>query len=139
MMESWRKAFQVTIDAYYAGDLKRGAEACEALLTRQDLPLEIELQTRRNSVFYASPLNELLPSVDTWPLHIPMTQEGGLRSPSIAKGESDLRMLACWSPAVSTDGQRESNASISPAAVPAPWLLHLAADLDIRELRPVQD
>lgn len=134
-MELWRKAFQVTIDAYYAGDLRRGADACEALLASNEAPPEIELQTRRNLAFYASPLNDLLSSVDTWPVHIPVPSEGRLLYPSIANGRSELRMLVCWSPAAAAVQHDQSQ----HGSIPMPLLVDFASDLDIRDARPIHE
>ena len=137
-MELWRKAFQVTIDAYYAGNLKRGADACEALLASYELPADIELQTRRNLAFYASPLNTLLPSIDTWPLHVPMPGAGGLHNPSVANGGDGICLLVWWSPAASGEERRNVTPSTPAERTPSPLLLSLTNDLDIREVLPIQ-
>jgi hypothetical protein len=56
MTDWWTSDFQTTIDAYYKGDLAAGLEACERLLSVEDLPDNFDLQTRRNLTFYAPTL-----------------------------------------------------------------------------------
>jgi hypothetical protein len=75
MAEWWQDEFQTTINAYYRGDLAAGRDACERLLSIADLPASIDLQTRRNLVFYAPPLAELAPSATIRPIDI-VVREG---------------------------------------------------------------
>src|SRR5215210_6358270 len=70
MAEWWQDEFQTTIDAYYRGDLAAGREACERLLSVADLPTDIDLQTRRNLVFYAPLIDELAPSATTQSINV---------------------------------------------------------------------
>jgi tetratricopeptide (TPR) repeat protein len=94
MAEWWQDEFQTTINAYYRGDLAAGRDACERLLSIADLPASIDLQTRRNLVFYAPPLAELAPSATIRPIDI-VVREGWSRfNPSIATGpHGELRMI----------------------------------------------
>src|SRR5215213_2757194 len=91
--ELWRTLFQVTVDAYYAGDLAAGLAACEQLLSIGDLPPDIDLQTRRNLVFYAAKLEAIVPSSQSWPIEIPVPGGWSRFNPSIASGPDGLRMI----------------------------------------------
>ena len=114
-------------------------DACEALLASHVLPPEIELQTRRNMVFYARPLNDLLAGVETWPVHLSRSREQRYHSPSVANGGNDLLMLV-WgaSSAASLDSQNSAG-NVTAAPDPSFSLLSFTADLDIRDARAVRD
>jgi hypothetical protein len=139
VMELWRNTFQISIDAYYSGDLERGLDACEALLASDALPPDIELQTRRNLVFYARPLDDLLPGVDTWPVHIPASRGQRSLYPSVANGGHDLRMLVWPASPAASSGSQNTGGNVTSAPAPSVSLLSLAADLDIRDVRTVHD
>lgn len=80
----WHADFQTTIDAFYAGMLAEGRAASEALLSLEDLPDEVELQTRRNATFYLPSLRELAPSFRTHEIEIAVPAGWSRFNPSIA-------------------------------------------------------
>src|SRR4051812_15279216 len=84
MSRWWDPLLQKTVDAYYAGDLKSGLDACEQLLSSDELPWQIELQVRRNLVFYTPRLQELTPWVTRQRLTIPVPDGWSIFNPSIA-------------------------------------------------------
>jgi hypothetical protein len=94
MAEWWQDEFQTTIDAYYRGDLAAGRKACERLLSIPDLPTDIDLQTRRNLVFYAPPLAKPAPSATIRPIDIAVRDGWSCFNPSVATGPNgDLRVI----------------------------------------------
>src|SRR5215203_4308270 len=93
MTDWWERDFQTTIDAYYEGELASGLEACERLLSVADVPSGIDLQTRRNLVFYTKPLGQLIPSMTTQQVDIPVAAGWSRFNPSIGEGPAGLRMI----------------------------------------------
>ncbi len=89
MSKWWEPLLQTTVDAYYAGDLKSGLQACEQLLSGDDLPRQIELQVRRNLVFYTPKLQELTPSMTRQRISIPAPTGWSTFNPSIAVDPSE--------------------------------------------------
>ena len=92
-MVSWSPLFQRTIDAYAAGDLAAGRDACERILSTIDVPVAIELQTRRNLVFYAPQLEELAPRTVFHPITIPVSDGWSCHNPSIAADGERFRVI----------------------------------------------
>jgi len=96
MSEWWEPLLQTTVDAYYAGDLKSGLQACEQLLSGEDLPWQIELQARRNLVFYTPKLQELTPWLTRQRITIPLPEGWSSFNPSLAVNpfapESDIAL-----------------------------------------------
>jgi tetratricopeptide (TPR) repeat protein len=84
MSKWWDPLLQTTVDAFYAGDLKSGLRACEQLLSHEDLPWQIELQVRRNLVFYTPTLQQLTPWVTRQRITIPVPEGWSIFNPSIA-------------------------------------------------------
>src|SRR4051812_37752227 len=93
MTDWWTTDFQITIDAYYRGDLAAGRMACERLLSVDEVPYGIDLQTRRNLVYYAQPLASLIPSMRDRPVDIPVPENWSHFNPSIGQGPGGLRMI----------------------------------------------
>src|SRR3954470_12370433 len=92
-MEFWRNAFQLTIDAYYAGDLNAGLEAFERLLSLAGLPPDVELQTRRNLPFYAPKLHDMAQSTETWAIGVPVRSGWSAFNPSITQSSDGFHMV----------------------------------------------
>ena len=88
MSEWWEPLLQTTVDAYYAGDLKAGLNACERLLSSDDLPWQIELQVRRNLVFYTPRLQELTLWLTRQRITIPVPEGWSTFNPCIASDPS---------------------------------------------------
>jgi Glycosyl transferase family 2 len=84
MSEWWQPLMQTTIDAYYTGDMTTGLQACERLLSVADLPWPVELQARRNLVFYTPGLQDLTPSLTRQRITIPVPDGWSIFNPSIA-------------------------------------------------------
>ncbi len=93
MTAAWEPLFQTTIDAYYAGDLGGGLQACERLLSLPSLPETTRLQTRRNLVFYAARFSDLAPSFAEAAIEIPVAKGWSRYNPSIANGPHGLAMI----------------------------------------------
>src|SRR5690242_11804023 len=93
MTDWWQPTFQTTIDAFYQGELDAGRAACERLLSVEGLPEEIDRQTRRNLVFYASNLDALAPSLETRPIEIPVPKGWSRFNPSVAAGPDGLGLI----------------------------------------------
>jgi len=89
----WQSIFQTTVDAYYAGNLHAGLRACERLLSGDGLPPEIERQTRRNLVFYAPKLSDLVARTERSQIELPVPGGWSCFNPSIATGPDGLRMI----------------------------------------------
>ncbi|MFN8590994.1 MAG: glycosyltransferase [Thermomicrobiales bacterium] len=90
MSDWWQSDFQTTIDAYYQGDVAAGMAAAERLLSADGLPGHVDVQARRNQVFYARPLDELAPSTRKRPIEFPVPEGWSRFNPSIAADpESD--------------------------------------------------
>lgn len=80
----WQADFQTTIDAFYAGMLAEGRAASEALLSLDDLPEEIDQQTRRNATFYLPSLRDIAPSFSTRAIDFAVPEGWSRFNPSIA-------------------------------------------------------
>jgi hypothetical protein len=83
MADDWESVFTQTVDEYYAGNLAVGAAACEALLSRRDLPTEVRAAVLRNSVFYARTLGELVPEAAFVQIQLPLPRGWNSYNPSI--------------------------------------------------------
>ena len=103
MTSWWQSIFQTTVDAYYAGNPDAGLHTCEWLLSVGGLPPEIERQTRRNLVFYAPKLSDLVARTAQSEIELPVPGGWSRFNPSIAIGPDGLRMIV-----------RSSNYRMSP-------------------------
>lgn len=92
-MAAWETDFQVTIDAWAAGELAAGRAAGERLLSRDDLPGDILTHARRNATFYRQPLAELAPSFVTHSLVFPVPAGWSLLNPTLAQGPHGLTAI----------------------------------------------
>jgi tetratricopeptide (TPR) repeat protein/predicted GH43/DUF377 family glycosyl hydrolase len=139
MTSGWHSAFQTTVDAYYAGNLEAGLLACNRLLSVDELPTEIELQTRRNMVFYAPRLSDLVTGTAQAQIELPVPEGWSRFNPSIATGPDGLRMIV-----------RSSNYRVSPQLRytvldesgifrTTNYLVDLAPDLQILTVEPIDD
>src|SRR5215210_7946859 len=90
MTSWWQSLFQTTVDAYYAGNLDIGLHTCERLLSVDGLPPEIERQTRRNLVFYAPKLSDLVARTARSQIALPVPGGWSCFNPSIAAGPDGL-------------------------------------------------
>jgi tetratricopeptide (TPR) repeat protein len=141
MTEWWQPTFQTTIDAYYQGDLASGLTACERLLFLNELPFEIERQTRRNLIFYAPTLRDLDLVHEERRVVFPHADGWSLFNPSIAVNPESHGLTAIV---------RSSNYVMSPTmryTIHDPddiirttnYLLELTPDLDIRAIEEIDD
>lgn len=80
--EPWRPLFECGARAYYEGDVAAGRQALERLLARPDLPPEIRQQARRNQIFYAAPLSDLVPGVVVQPIDFGVRRGGPASIPA---------------------------------------------------------
>jgi tetratricopeptide (TPR) repeat protein len=140
MTELWRSTFQTTIDAYYRGDLAEGREACERLLSVDNLPSTIDLQTRRNLVFYARPLAELMPMATARPIDIAVREGWSRFNPSIAQGpDGDLRMIVRSSNYTMTQQLRYTINDEGGVIRTINYLLDLSSNLEIADVQEIED
>ncbi len=137
--EFWRKPFQVTVDAYYAGDLAAGLDACERLLSIDGLPPHIDLQTRRNLVFYAPKLDAVAPSTQAWPIEIAVPEGWSRFNPSVASGPEGLRMIVRSSNYTMTRQLRYAINDADGVIRTTNYLLDLSPDLAVRSVEPIDD
>jgi hypothetical protein len=135
----WRDTFEVTVDAYYAGDIARGLEACERLLSIDGLPPEIDLQTRRNLVFYAPKLEATVPSSRAWPIEIPVPEGWSRFNPSVASGPDGLRMIVRSSNYAMTRQLRYTINDAEGVIRTTNYLLDLSPDLAILRVEAIDD
>src|SRR3954462_12266924 len=84
MSRWWEPVLQTTVDAYYAGNLTSGLQACEQLLSSDELPWQIDLQVRRNLVFYTPKLHDLTPSLARQRITVPVPEGWSAFNPCIA-------------------------------------------------------
>jgi tetratricopeptide (TPR) repeat protein len=135
----WQPIFQTTVDAYYAGNLDIGLRTCERLLSGDGLPPEIERQTRRNLVFYAPKLSDLVARTAQSQIELPVPGGWSCFNPSIATGPDGLRMTV-----------RSSNYRMSPQLRytvldtdgiirTTNYLVDLAPDLQILTVEAIDD
>jgi hypothetical protein len=90
---TWQPLFQTTVDAYAAGDLAAGREACEQVLSMDGLPGDIEQQTRRNLVFYTPTLQELAPETTFHTIKIDVPEGWSCHNPSITGDGARYKMI----------------------------------------------
>ena len=139
MTSWWQSIFQTTVDAYYAGNLDAGLRTCERLLSVDGLPPEIERQTRRNLVFYAPKLSDLVARTAASQIELPVPGGWSRFNPSIATGPDGLRMIV-----------RSSNYRMSPQLRytvfdtggiirTTNYLVDLAPDLQILTVEAIDD
>ena len=137
--DCWRLLFQTTIDAFYARNYAAGLDACERLLSIAGLPSEIEMQTRRNLVFYAPFLAQVAPSTASRPIEIPVADGWTCYNPSIAAADEGFRMIL-----------RSANYRLDPPlrytvhdadgiVRTINYLLDLSPDLAIRDVQAIDD
>lgn len=80
----WRDDFDRTVWAWRAGDRQAGAESCERMLARTDVPEDVASGVRSNATWYAPLLAEWLPTCTFAPL-LPDVRPGWSRfNPSLA-------------------------------------------------------
>src|SRR5215211_2888504 len=91
--EPWRELFDLTTQAYYDGRYEAGAEACELLRSREDVPADIEDIVRKNQVFYTPALSALAASTRIVPLQVPVTPGWSRFNPSIASAPDGFRVI----------------------------------------------
>lgn len=140
MTELWRSTFQTTIDAYYRGDFAVGREACERLLSVDNVPSTIDLQTRRNLVFYAQPLAELVPTATARSIDIAVREGWSRFNPSIAQGpDGDLRMIVRSSNYTMTQQLRYTINDEGGVIRTINYLLDLTSNLEIAGIREIDD
>lgn len=89
----WRELFQRGIEAYYAGDLDAGRAACEELLSRDGIPEDVRRQARRNQIFYARRLYELVPSATLQSIACRVPAGWSRFNPSIAADADGYRAI----------------------------------------------
>src|SRR5215204_1964673 len=139
MTNGWQSLFQTTVEAYYAGNLDAALRTCERLLSVDGLPPEIERQTRRNLVFYASKLSDLVTRTEQSRIELPVPDGWSCFNPSIAAGPNGLRMIV-----------RSSNYRLSPQLRytvldaggifrTTNYLVDLAPDLQILTVEAIDD
>jgi hypothetical protein len=139
MTSGWQSTFQNTVDAYYAGNLEAGLHACDRLLSVDWLPADIELQTRRNLVFYAPKLSDLVARTAQSQIELPVPDGWSRFNPSIAAGPDGLRVIV-----------RSSNYRVSPQLRytvlnadgifrTTNYLVDLAPDLQILTVETIDD
>lgn len=140
MNDWWRPTFQVTVDAFYQGELAAGLAACERLLSVETLPSNIELQTHRNLVFYAPALNEIAPATRFVPIEIPHRDGWSTFNPSIA-GAGDGFRLIVRSSNYHYHGNVMSITVDDPESIVRTEnsLLSLDDDLDVRDVQIIAD
>lgn len=141
MSDWWSPPFQMTIDAFYRGDLIAGRSAGERLLSVDGLPESILLQTRRNAVFYAPLLAEIAPSARHLPIEHPVPEGWSRFNPSIAADpEGDgLHLVVRSSNYTMTRQLRYTIRDDSGVIRTTNSLLALSADLDILDVTPIDD
>jgi len=136
----WAPTFQTTIDAYYRGALAEGREACERLLSVDNLPPTFDLQTRRNLVFYAQPLAELLPTATVGPVNIAVREGWSRFNPSIAQGpDGELRMIVRSSNYMMTRQLSYTINDEGGVIRTTNYLIDLSPDLEIAGVQEIED
>jgi tetratricopeptide (TPR) repeat protein len=139
MTDWWQPTFQTTIDAFYQGDLDAGRDACERLLSVEGLPDEIERQTRRNLVFYASNVDELAPSLETRPIEIPVPKGWSRFNPSVAAGPDGLGLIVRSSNYTMTKQLQYTIEDESNVIRTTNYLASLTPDLEIGRVVAIDD
>jgi tetratricopeptide (TPR) repeat protein/predicted GH43/DUF377 family glycosyl hydrolase len=137
--EFWRDEFQTTIDAYYAGDLAAGLTACENLLSLAELPPDIDLQTRRNLVYYTPALTTIVPATRTLPIDFAVPDGWSRFNPSVAFGPDGLRMIVRSSNYTMTRQLRYTINDVGGVIRTTNYLVDLSPELDIERVVPIAD
>ena len=86
-IDPWRPLFDLGVHAYFAGEIEPGRRACEDLLSLDGVPAVVRQQARRNQVFYAPRLAELVPSLAARPVAFPVPDGWSRLNPSVAAAE----------------------------------------------------
>ncbi len=89
----WRPILDLSVAAYWHGEIATGRLACEWLLSLPGLPAEAEALTRRNQVFYAPLLAEIAPSAATADLDVAVQDGWSCFNPSIAPTADGFRCI----------------------------------------------
>lgn len=141
MADWWQPTFQTTIDAYYQGCLAAGLSACERLLSLEDIPDEIERQTRRNLVFYAPTLQELGILRETRRIEFPVPAGWTLLNPSIAANHDGkgLTMIVRSVNYAVTSHLRYTANDADGIFRTANYLVALTPALELGEIQPIDD
>lgn len=135
----WQSFFQTTVDAYYAGNLNAGLRTCERLLSVDALPPEIERQTRRNLVFYAPKLSDLVARTAQSQIELPVPGGWLCFNPSIAAGPDGLRMIVRSSNYRLTPQLRYTVLDAGGIFRTTNYLVDLAPDLQILTVEAIDD
>ena len=139
MTSWWQSIFQTTVDAYYAGNLDAGLHSCEWLLSVDGLPPEIESQTRRNLVFYAPKLSDLVARTAASQIELPVPGGWSRFNPSIASGPDGLRMIVRSSNYRMSPQRRYTVLDTGGIIRTTNYLVDLAPDLQILTVEAIDD
>lgn len=137
--DPWASMLATSIDAWYAGDLARGRAACEALLSRRDLPDHIRTQTERNLMHYSRSLPDLAPGVTFF--HLPRFAERGWSwfNPTLAVDDDGVHVLVRSSNYTIQSGRRYAAFDREGLIRTRYTRLRLDDGFGLRELAPVHD
>jgi hypothetical protein len=141
MTEWWRPTFQITVDAFYRGDLDAGRDACEKLLSIDALPEHTELATRRNAIFYMPRLAEIAPSTAVIPIQFPVEPRWTRLNPSIAanpEGDGFTMVVRSSNFTLSWDWDY-SVIDGSHVIRTTNYLADLSSQLELRAVRAIDD
>jgi predicted GH43/DUF377 family glycosyl hydrolase len=137
--DCWRQLFQTTIDAFYTRNFAAGLDACERLLSVAGLRSEIELQTRRNLVFYAPILAHVAPSTASRPIEIPVPEGWTCYNPSIAAADEGFRLILRSANYRLDRPLRYTVHDADGIVRTTNYLLDLSPDLAIRDVQAIDD
>lgn len=137
----WQSPFQTTVDAFYLGAFDSGRSACERLFSVDGLPESIDLQVRRNAVFYTRPLIEIAPSATHRLIEIPVAAGWSRFNPSIAADpDGDGLHVVVRSSNYSLSRQLGYSTNDDSGVIrTSNVLVALTSQLDILDVQPIDD
>jgi predicted GH43/DUF377 family glycosyl hydrolase len=136
--QTWSALLQISIHAYYRGDLALGRAACEGLLSIDGLPNDVAWQGRRNQVFYSERLQDLVPSCSISAIRFPVPERWSRFNPSIAAGPDGYAMIV-RSSNYEMDGARYRVFDDDQVIRTTNYLLTLRPDLSVASVTAIDD
>lgn len=91
--ESWKSLFEIGIRAYYLAEWETGRWACEQFLSQDDVPSDVRERARRNQVYYAQHIAELVPGTVMQPIVFSVPSGRSRFNPSIDVNGNGYRMI----------------------------------------------